>query len=325
MAGIVNVAHADVVGAQFGLGANVVNGSMRGVQLALGGNFSESMPYGAQFTSLLNVTGKVGHGAQFSGVLNAVSGTAKSQFAGVANLAGEDALIQAAGAVNISGQSSFLQMAGAVNISGKSAFLQMAGAVNIADGPVWVQLAPVNVSTGPTGFQLGVVNVAAAGVAVPLGIINVIDGVPWRLSFRSDDQGMGQIALKTGNDYVYTLLGLTAPRLSAEDVPDFISGLGARLPLGRFLYLETDFLRVTSFDSVRDGHHLRVDHVEDQFRIQAGVKILPFLGISGGINFHAPQLIDSWRLMPAQSNFQLGLDLFLSPPSLREVGLDKLW
>ena len=68
-----------------------------------------------------------------------------------------------------------------------------------------------------------------------------------------------------------------------------------------------------------------VNTTEEQFRIQGGVKILPLVGLSGGVTFHADRLVSAWRLMPSQTNYQLGLDFFLRPPSLGKVGLDNLW
>lgn len=341
-AGIVNVSNENVVGVQFGLGVNVVKGDMRGVQMAVGGNFSDAMPVGAQLASLINVTGEVGYGVQFAGVINAVSGTAGSQFAGAVNLAGVDSKVQAAGAVNITGRSSLLQMAGAVNIAGESVRLaqmagavnlapgrvgsQFAGAVNIADGPVGAQFAGVvNISTGKTGLQVGLINIAAESVLLPIGLINVVSGIPWRVSFKSDDQGRGQVSLKTGNKYFYTLLGVTAPELS-EDRPNFRSGFGVTLPLGRFLYLESDYLRVNSSGTtINDQLDVWVKHGEDQFRIQAGIRFLPFLGISGGISYTAKNLVQQWQIMPVQTTYQVGLELYLTPPKMGNLGLDQLW
>ncbi|WP_316826316.1 STN and carboxypeptidase regulatory-like domain-containing protein [Pedobacter miscanthi] len=179
IAGVFNLTKGDIRKIQMAGLFNVVGGSVKGTQLS-----------GAYNDINLNVDG-----FQVAGLLNRVEGKVRGiQMAGVGNIAGKELKgAQVAGLINMSKNTSGVQLAGVLNkSSGHLKGVQISGLVNYAKKM--------------DGFQFGVVNLADSSSGVSIGLINLSNHGYRKISVYTNEVVNTNIAFKSGNANLYTLL-----------------------------------------------------------------------------------------------------------------------
>lgn len=197
IAGAFNLTKGDIKKIQMAGLFNVVGGSVKGIQFS-----------GAYNDVNMNVDG-----LQVAGLLNRVKGKVRGiQFAGVGNLAGKDVSgVQVAGLLNVSKSNTRVQLAGVLNkTSGRLTGMQFAGLVNHAQNM--------------DGFQLGVVNLADSSSGISIGLINLSGNGYRKITVYSNEVVNTNLAFKTGNANLYTLL--IAGNNFSDTARAFTFGLG---------------------------------------------------------------------------------------------------
>ena len=206
---------------------NIVGGSVIGMQAAGINNTVLDSVRGFQAAGINNhVTGKL-VGFQAAGVYNHVSETVKGvQVAGVGNFARR----------KVSGA----QIAGVANFSNKEmAGIQIAGVINYAKKLKGVQIGLINIADSSEGYSIGLVNFVLKGYH--------------KLSFSTNEVLNINVALKTGNKNLYSILqaGMNF-NLTNEKVYSFGYGVGREIGLGKTFSinpeLSTQYLYFGSFD-----------------------------------------------------------------------------
>lgn len=159
---------------------NVVGGNVEGFQLAGLHN---------------NVKSNV-EGFHAAGLVNLVKGSVNGmQLAGLGNLIEKDLKgVQAAGLGNIVGE--------------KTKGVQFAGLGNIASKEMrGIQIAGLfNYAKNMKGFQFGLINLANTNTGTSLGLINISKNGYYKLSFYANETVPTNVAIKTGNANLYTML-----------------------------------------------------------------------------------------------------------------------
>lgn len=180
LAGLFNISKNDVRYVQLAGLSNVVGGSMQGFQAA--GLFNSVLDslVGFQAAGLGNDVRKSVGGWQAAGVFNHVRNDLNGmQVAGVSNL--------------VSNHTRGLQIAGIGNITRK----EMRG----------IQIGGVfNYSKNLKGLQIGLINIADTSSGFSLGLINWVSKGYHKLSLASTDVFNQQLAIKSGNPKLYSML-----------------------------------------------------------------------------------------------------------------------
>lgn len=184
---------------------------VNGVEVAGVFNLTKGDVNKLQIGGLFNVIGGSLNGVQIAGLSNNVRGNVKGVQIGVVNMVkGEVQAIQIAGLNNIaSNHMKGLQLAGIVNVSSQNASgVQVAGVGNIASKTlIGIQLSSVfNYAKNNKGFQLGLINIADTSSGVSFGLLNFVKTGYHKISFSTNDLINANIALKTGNASLYTIL-----------------------------------------------------------------------------------------------------------------------
>lgn len=177
--GLFNVVGGNVTGVQIAGLANNVRGSTKGIQIA-GSNFVKSQAEGAEISGIANVATKNMNGFQLTGL---------------ANVTGQ----------NMNG----FQLTGLVNFTGKDMQgMQLAGIGNITSNTLkGMQLAGIfNYAKNNKGFQLGLVNISDTSSGVSLGLFNYVKNGYHKISLTTNELINANIALKTGNASLYSIL-----------------------------------------------------------------------------------------------------------------------
>ncbi len=82
--------------------------------------------------------------------------------------------------------------------------------------------------------------------------------------------------------------------------------------MGRWLYVDADFQTSRTLDS----YHT---HLEEQLRVQVGFRVIPALGLTATVQYHTDHIIQNWKVNEGQVSYQLGIELFLSPPRMKNL------
>lgn len=195
IAGLFNITKGDVKKLQFAGLFNEAGGSLNGFQVA----------------GLLNNVRGEKQGFQAAGLLNRVKGnTAGFQLAGLCNLSYKDMMgAQAAGILNlVAGNADGVQIAGIANLLRKDMDgTQIAGVGNMTRHLKGVQIAGVfNYAKRMDGFQVGLINVSDTSSGYSLGLINIVKQGYHKISLFANETVNTNIAVKTGNSKLYTIL-----------------------------------------------------------------------------------------------------------------------
>jgi len=250
IAGMFNLTKGDIKKIQVAGLFNVVGGSVKGTQFS-----------GAYNDVNLNMDG-----VQVAGLLNRVESKVRGlQLAGVGNLAGKDVKgAQVAGLINVSKNTTGVQLAGVMNkTSGRLKGMQLAGLVNHAKNM--------------DGFQLAVVNLADSSSGISIGLINLSNNGYRKITVYSNEVINTNVAFKTGNANLYTLL--IAGKNFSDTVRAFTFGLG----LGHDFILNKRFA-IAAEGTVQSIYLGNFEEANNLYRLQANLQFnaLPRLAIFTG-------------------------------------------
>ncbi len=194
---------------------NVLGGytaGVDGVEIAGLFNLTKGDVKTVQIAGLLNVVGHNQAGFQLAGLVNSIENDAAGfQIAGLMNRVKHNvAAVQIAGLGNVVSENSRgIQIAGFGNIVSRNMRgIQIGGFGNIGSREVrGAQISPLfNFAKSLKGFQIGLVNIADTSDGFSLGLINLIKKGYHKVSLSTNDLINANIALKTGNANLYTML-----------------------------------------------------------------------------------------------------------------------
>lgn len=250
IAGMFNLTKGDIKKIQVAGLFNVVGGSVKGTQFS-----------GAYNDVNLNMDG-----VQVAGLLNRVENKVRGlQLAGVGNLAGKDVKgAQVAGLINVSKNTTGFQLAGVLNkTSGRLKGMQLAGLVNQAKNM--------------DGFQLAVVNLADSSSGISIGLINLSNNGYRKITVYSNEVINTNVAFKTGNANLYTLL--IAGKNFSDTARAFTFGLG----LGHDFILNKRFA-IAAEGTIQSIYLGNFEEANNLYRLQANLQFnaLPRLAIFAG-------------------------------------------
>lgn len=221
---------------------NVLGGYTAGTNgIEIGGWFNidkKDVKY-VQFAGWFNVVGGQMKGIQVAGINNTVLDTVKAmQAAGVGNFVkGRFNGFQVGGVYNhVADSVKGVQAAGVANFARKKlSGVQIAGVANISNKETrGAQIAGVlNYSKRLKGLQIGLINIADTSDGYSIGLINVILKGYHKLSFSTHELMDVNVAFKTGNSKLYSILEAAIQSNSDEKIYSFGYGLGREMPLNK--------------------------------------------------------------------------------------------
>jgi hypothetical protein len=209
--------------------------------LELGGLFNidkKNVQY-AQVGGLFNIVGGQVKGLQIGGLNNTVLDSVKGlQIGGINNMVkGRLIGLQIGGVYNhVSNKVSGLQLAGVSNFAKEKVHgLQIAGVANVSwkemDG---VQIGGVfNYAKKLKGVQIGLINIADTSAGYSIGLINIVLKGYHKLSFSTNEILNTNVAFKTGNSKLYSILQGGLNVSNNEKIYSFGYGLGSELMLSK--------------------------------------------------------------------------------------------
>lgn len=207
------------------------------------------------------------HGTVIAGISNHVGGTAKGvQVAGMLNQIKRDAHgTQLAGLINVTGYAKGFQAAGLINKSG-DAGTQVAGLINIARRVKGVQLA-------------GLLNIAEQS-DYPIGLLNIVKDGEMLLGLTVDEDGSSLLALRTGGNVLYGILGLGYHIKYQEARYQLEGGIGAHLLSAGAFRLSAE-LASSAMTNFEDGVYGK-----QRIRILGGWHLTPYMELFAGPTFN---------------------------------------
>lgn len=232
-----NIVKKDMKYAQVAGVFNIVGGSVTGVQIAgLHNTVLDSMS-GIQIAGLTNVVSKRVKGIQIAGLYNhAVRGDG-IQVGGLGNINIRHASgLQVAGFFNCTQSLNGTQIAGFANVNVKTLKgIQIAGLANVSAKEVnGLQISAfANVARVLKGVQIGFVNYADTSDGYSIGFLNIVRRGYHKLSISTSELQHVNLAYKSGNHKLYSILVLGFQVAGKEDAYSFGYGLGSDLRLGK--------------------------------------------------------------------------------------------
>jgi len=234
---------------------------------------------GVEVGGLFNLT--IGHVKSFqaAGLFNAVGGHIEAaQFAGLINYGQKNMSgLQAAGLVNIvNGDVAGTQFAGLMNYSKQDVkAFQAAGIVNFVNGYLnGVQVSGVfNYAKKLRGLQIGLINLADSSLGTSIGLLNLSKNGYKKVSFFANDVVNANVALKTGNANLYTLLMAGKNYTDSAKVETAGIGFGHDFLFGKHLAIQAE----VNTQYVYLGN---LDYVNILMRFQTHLEIKLFKGFS---------------------------------------------
>ena len=221
---------------------NVLGGYTAGTNgLEIGGLFNidkKGVKY-VQAAGLFNSVGGPVNGLQIAGASNLVLDSVKAmQVAGVNNLViGKMSGLQIGGVYNHVTQSvSGMQVAGVGNfVAGQMTGLQIAGVANVNRRETnGLQIAGVvNYTRKLKGVQIGLINIADSSSGYSIGLINIVLKGYHKLSYSANELMNVNLAFKTGNSKLYSILQAGANASDSKKLYSFGYGLGSELPVNK--------------------------------------------------------------------------------------------
>jgi len=233
---------------------NLTKGDIKKIQVAGLFNVVGGSVKGTQFSGAYNDVNLNMDGVQVAGLLNRVESKVRGlQLAGVGNLAGKDVKgAQVAGLINVSKNATGVQLAGVLNkTSGRLKGMQLAGLVNHAKNM--------------DGFQLAVVNLADSSSGISIGLINLSNNGYRKITVYNNEVINTNIAFKTGNAKLYTLL--IAGKNFSDTAGAFTFGLG----LGHDFILNKRFA-IAAEGTVQSIYLGNFEEANNLYRLQANLQ-----------------------------------------------------
>jgi hypothetical protein len=294
IAGALNYDSGWLLGMQIAGGANIVWGPAGGVQIAGGVNIAGLLA-GMQVANV-NLSLAEALGVQIGGV----------NYAGRAGDEGVQRGVDPArslvgaqiGAADVAtGYVEGVQI-GMANVAGGYVAGTQIGMANVAAGYVeGAQIGMANVSGEyVNGAQIGMVNVAAGDVAgAQIGMVNVAADADFGLAALSiywdgrtnldvwgTDTGYVNVALKHGSRYFHNIY-LVGTNVTNGNV-SFGFGYGGHAPLSDMFFLDVD--GIVQYDQDTSDWHWQGLRVLSQLRVVLGIRVLPWLAITGGLSYN---------------------------------------
>ncbi len=220
---------------------NIIGGytaGTNGFELAGTFNLTKGNIKNVQTAGLFNVVGGSVQGVQIAGAYNDVNENIKGvQVAGVINrVEGNVDGLQLAGAINIAGLDlNGTQVGGLINWSKNTTGIQIGGLINKTTNQLkGLQVSGlINYAKRMNGFQVGIINLADTATGISLGLINWSKNGYRKLNFYTNEIFHNNIALKTGNQNLYSLLIVGNNFSDTARVFTFGLGLGHEFNLNK--------------------------------------------------------------------------------------------
>jgi hypothetical protein len=270
---------------------NVIGGYTAGTNgVELGGVFNidkKSVKY-VQAAGVFNAVGGAVNGVQLAGVSNLVLDSVKGlQAAGVNNhVKGNMQGLQLAGVYNhVTKNVAGIQVAGVGNfVAQKTTGLQIAGVANFSRKEMnGVQISGVvNYTKKLTGLQIGLINIADSSSGYSIGLINIILKGYHKLSFSTNEVINTNLAFKTGNSKLYSILQVGVNISDSNKVYTYGYGLGSELPLNKKKTitinpeLSSQYLYLGSFD---------YNNILNRLNLNLTVKLGRYISIYAGPSY----------------------------------------
>lgn len=269
---------------------NVLGGYTAGVDgVEIGGifNLNKGDMKMVQVAGVFNVVGRNVTGVQVAGLHNGVQGSIKAvQVSGLLNQVKKNAEgVQVAGLVNIVSQNlRGVQVSGLSNITSREVNgIQVAGLGNIGSRTVrGMQLSSLfNYAKNNKGFQLALVNASDTSSGTSLGLINLVKTGYHKLSFSTNETINANVAYKSGNANLYTLL------IGGYNFSDTAKVISFGLGMGHDFILGKTF----SFAAELSAQHLYLgnwDYANMLYKGQLNLQFRLFKGLSifGGPSYN---------------------------------------
>jgi CarboxypepD_reg-like domain len=202
---------------------NSVGGQVKGLQVAGINNLVQDSVKGLQVAGINNLVKGNITGLQVAGIYNHVTDSVRgAQVSGIANFASK----------KVQG----MQIAGVANISRREIKgVQIAGVANVSAGEVkGVQIAGViNYTKRLKGVQIGLINIADTSDGYSIGLINIVLKGYHKLSFFANEVTHVNVAFKTGNAKLYSILQAGLHTGDSSKVYAFGYGLGREMALNK--------------------------------------------------------------------------------------------
>jgi len=253
-------------GVEFASVFNLTKGDIKKFQAAGVFNVVGGSVKGTQFSGVYNDVNRNMDGFQAAGLLNRVTENVRGiQLAGMGNIAGQDVKgAQVAGLINTGKNISGVQVAGVFNKSASHLKgMQISGLINYAKKM--------------DGFQFGLINLADSSSGVSIGLINLSNNGYRKISVYTNEVANTNIAFKTGNAKLYTLL--IAGKNFSDNAKVFTYGLG----LGHDFILNKRFA-IAAEGTIQSIYLGSFEDANKLYRLQSllQVKALPRLSIFAG-------------------------------------------
>lgn len=286
VAGLFNLNKGDARQLQVAGLFNGVGGSVSGIQVAGLYNDVRGSLKGVEVTGLLNhVKSDVG-GAQVAGLANVASQKMKGmQVAGLVNIVSDQLQgMQISGLGNVAkGDRTGLQLAGLGNISYRnSSGVQFAGIGNIASGnSSGIQIGALfNYAKNNTGVQIGLVNISGSSNGTSIGLINFTKNGYHKISLSANELVNANIALKTGNANLYSIIFAGKNFSDTAKVETFGLGFGHDFIFGKTLSLAPEL----SFQYLYLGNW-KYANILTKIQTNLQVKVFNGFSIFGGPSY----------------------------------------
>jgi hypothetical protein len=242
--------------------------------------------HGVELGGIINIDKTKVQGFQAVGIANVVGGPLKGvQLAGSHNIVLDSVRgFQAAGVGNFNkGRFNGVQLAGIMNqVSDSVEGMQAAGIINVTKREMkGLQLAGViNITHKLKGMQIGLVNVADTSEGYGIGLINIVRHGMHELSFFANEISPLNLAYRSGNDKLYTILLAGYTPDGDQKSYRFGFGLGHRFHLGRTLSLAPE---LSSEHLVADEwSNIKYMNFLHKFSLDLRVRLGKYLSLSGG-------------------------------------------
>lgn len=241
---------------------------------------------GVEVAGLFNFNIKDVRSFQAAGLLNAVGGSVEgTQFAGLHNYINQDLNgLHAAGLFNfVNGKVRGVQLAGIANMVHKNTNgIQISGLGNIAlDDFKGIQIAGVfNYAKHHKGLQIGLINLADTSLGTSIGLINLSKNGYKKISLFANDVANANMAVKTGNANLYTILMAGKNYADTAKVETFGVGLGHDFIFNKTFSIAAEvtaqYLYLGSWDYI---------NILTRFQTNLQIKIFKGLSLFGGPSY----------------------------------------
>ena len=244
-AGVFNIVGGKMTGVQVSGLHNQVLDSLKGVQLAGISNIVKNSYAGVQASAVYNHAQGNGEGVQASGVTNITEGyTHGAQAGGVLNRTKTLEGVQVSGMGNVTADTvQGAQLSGIFNYAKKVKGVQISGIGNLAlDTVNGVQISGIfNYAKTLKGVQVGFVNIADSSDGYSIGLLNIVRKGYHQLAVYTDEILDVNVAFKSGNHKLYTILMVGMSLNSKEKAYSFGLGLGHIFPISNKLSISAEY------------------------------------------------------------------------------------